>query len=82
MKIRVTQDCIDAAEGIRGSATAAQVCPIAIALRVTGFDVNAVGCYWITTSEGDFGTPAKASEFIERFDARYPVRPFTFELAL
>lgn len=76
MKINVKQDDIK-----RGTRFTPTICPIALAIkRATRRKVSA-GCGWIVFANGEYyNTPHEVRLFMDRYDSRLPVEPFTFDL--
>ncbi len=80
MKIRVTQECIDA-----GTPRACGSCPVALAVidaflekvrvEVFGFGISVVN----QTKLKNFFLPEVAFKFMEKFDRGESVEPFEFE---
>ncbi len=75
MTIHVTQAHIDA-----GAREDCRECPVALAIH------EATGCtcevlpWTIYTDRGKFKLPRAVFEFIEAFDNKQPVQPFSFEV--
>lgn len=74
MKIKVTQDHID-----RGKAFNCGYCPVALAIREQAETV-AVSRREVRITAWHYDLPRSAQRFIDRFDLRKPVKPFTFIL--
>lgn len=75
LKVTVTRDHIK-----RGKPGESEYCPIALALKGMGkrhVQVGEVCCCW---DGGTADLPLKSTKFIERFDAKKPVKPFSFTL--
>ena len=69
----------------RGEREDACNCPIARALRRAGLKNPTIDGTFIEygwSTQFRVRTPARARQFIRRFDARKPVEPFTFRLKL
>lgn len=74
MKVTVTQEHID-----RGTRLLSTGCPVARAIAALGFTNVTVG--GLTAYAGPaqrWALPKTARQFIEKFDGRKPVSPFTF----
>lgn len=77
MQIQVTQK--DILSGIAGDCSA---CPVALALfRATGADIK-VGPEEIAVGHSTYISPLVVRDFVDAFDARKMVWPFTFELPI
>lgn len=83
MKVIVTQDHI--ARGRQGPNS----CPVALALKETSSDFAnvIVGPQWFFSRNEEFhityqstNLPKKVQQFIKKFDAGEPVKPFSFEI--
>ena len=81
MKIKVTQDDID-----NGDRKNAYSCAVALACMRAGIKSPKVDTDEINEinehggSQRTWDTPRMVARFIERFDDRRPVKPFSFEL--
>ncbi len=73
MKIEVTQR--DISRGERGSITH---CPVALAIKRATRRGACVSNECASVGDEDIFLPARVGKFIEAFDARKPVKPFTF----
>lgn len=83
MTIHVTQLDID--KGLKKAHIhRACRCPIALAFKHSGYLDAAVGCSDVSLKPGSklIRLPSKAVSFIASFDAKQPVAPFSFRLAL
>lgn len=82
MRIYVTKDDIK-----KGKTGIGWACPIARSLKRRGFKWVDVDCFGITASSLarqaiHSVTPKVAKVFINRFDNKLPVEPFSFDLEL
>lgn len=76
MKIEVTQEDIQ-----KGECDSGFYCPIALAMnRVLGDSNSHVGKWVVTRGITSMLLPSEAITFIQAFDAKQPVEPFTFEM--
>ena len=79
MKIKVTQDNIDA-----GKRCTSNFCPVALAFHDAGFPLAVVGPQDVCLDKGDTATlrllPAEAQNFVGHFDRGDEVEPFEFEV--
>lgn len=88
MKIEVTQDDID--EGIPSNRNK---CPVSLAVNrviLKSYHTGSGPCDILIFSQKDnlldiqasFKTPPRVADFIHRFDGRYCVKPFEFEIPI
>lgn len=86
MKIEVTQKDIDRATKLRSTHPKRTHCPIALAVKRKTHKKIYVHFTYFTLLNGKrtqfYSLPYEATKFIEKFDDRLPVKPFTFEVVL
>ncbi len=89
LTVKVTQRDIDLALKAPQSKAACETCAVARALKredktlrcggTTAWRYRPIGCGMRAMDDVAF-LPAEARQFVANFDARKPVRPFTFKL--
>ena len=81
IKVEVTAADIRKARRLKGNRST--TCPVALAVQRVTKDPKAwAGVTFMYTNGKYIPTPKKNSEFILRFDAGKPVKPFSFTISL